>query len=230
MKPESILFWTAVVGDLVLFFYGVVFSFRAVKLFRENLAKSMWNASAACALLGLAMLLPWSLVVGDQHVGKNALMICLIVAPFVAAWKPLHKRFRTWAILVSYFFVLTGWMGVLSPNSPDDWMAMPLGLASSAVFLLFNRRKPVEQRKPTVAWMVIHGLWDQLAKEGVPPDEIERLKRLTPEERARLMAEIMKPIGLGLGPHNQDEDEDVPWWRNPIYSGLHGNIYNTDHL
>jgi hypothetical protein len=45
-----------------------------------------------------------------------------------------------------------------------------------------------------VAWAAIHGLWDQLAKEGIPADEIERLKKLTQEERARLMASLMASV------------------------------------
>lgn len=80
MKIESFLFWTAVAGDLVLFFYAGKHAFRAIKLFRENLAKSLWSASAACGLLGFAMLLPWSLVVGDPVIGRLALSVCAGVA------------------------------------------------------------------------------------------------------------------------------------------------------
>lgn len=65
--------------------------------------------------------------------------------------------------------------------------------AFAGVARLITSKRPTEQR-PTVAWMVVNGLWDRLAKEGLPAAEIERLKRLTPGERAELMASFSVPI------------------------------------
>lgn len=112
---------------------------------------------------------------------------------FILAWKPLHRRFRGWAIVAAYLillFVLATY-GDLKPD--ERWMSWLIA-ASSVLVLFANRQKPIEERRPTVAFMVVHGLWDMLAKEGLPPDEIERLKRLTPEERERLMAVLMRPV------------------------------------
>lgn len=108
---------------------------------------------------------------------------------FILAWRPLHRRFRGWAIVAAYLillFVLATY-GDLKPD--ERWMSWLIA-ASSVLVLLANRQKPIEERNFLVAFRVVHGLWDQLAKEGLPPDEIERLKRLTPEERERLMARL----------------------------------------
>lgn len=127
---------------------------------------------------------------------------------FILAWRPLHRRFRGWAIVAAYLillFVLATY-GDLKPD--ERWMSWLIA-ASSVLVLLANRQKPIEERDFTVAFMVVHGLWDQLAKEGLPPDEIERLKRLTPEERARLMAEISKPVYK----YDHPRPEDFwSWW------------------
>lgn len=209
MKIESFLFWTAVAGDLVLFFYAGKHAFRAIKLFRGDLAKSLRNASAACGLGGLAMLLPWSLWAGESVVGEVALVICLLLPPLVIAWEPLYRRFRAKAILSSYCGLLCGLM-LIGPflvgkgTSIAQVLFSAIFLTVAVLILKDGRRKPIEQRKPTVAWMVVNGLWDQLAKEGLPADEIERLKRLTPEERARLMAEIMRPVFTYNHPRVED--------------------------
>lgn len=124
----------------------------------------------------------------------NRLIAVALIVLLVLIWKPLHRRFRWWAIIfASLGFAIGGFLALIA-RTPGEIFAVAFLIAGSIAALYGGRQKPIEQRKPTVAWMVIHGLWDQLAKEGLPPDEIERLKRLTPEERAGLMAEIMKPV------------------------------------
>lgn len=142
------------------------------------------------AIFGLFFLI-YAFYAGPQFViGSLKLIIMLVLA--VLAWKPLHKRFRAWAILYLYFFIMT-FVGVglkedvsLSELTP----ALLGGLALSGFFLLIGRQKPIEQREPSVAFLVLHGCWDALAEKGVPADEIERLKRLTREERAALWASL----------------------------------------
>jgi len=117
-----------------------------------------------------------------------------MIVLFVLIWKPLHRRFRWWAIIFASFgFALGGFLALIA-RTPGEIFAVVFLIAGSIAALYEGRQKPIEERRPTVAWMVVNGLWDQLAKEGLPPDEIERLKRLTPEERARLMAELKRPV------------------------------------
>lgn len=124
----------------------------------------------------------------------NRLIGVALIALFILIWKPLHKRFRWWAIIFASFgFALGGFLALIA-RTPGEIFAVVFLIAGSIAALYEGRQKPIEERRPTVAWMVVNGLWDQLAKEGLPPDEIERLKRLTPEERARLMAELKRPV------------------------------------
>lgn len=116
-----------------------------------------------------------------------------MLALFILAWKPLHRRFSGWAIVAAYMMFLFALAILGSVKSHEQWV--PVLVVVIGILVLFaNRQKPIEKRKPTVAWAVIHGLWDQLEKEGLPPDEIERLKRMTVDERARLMAELRRPL------------------------------------
>jgi hypothetical protein len=112
-----------------------------------------------------------------------------LFALFILAWKPLHRRFRGLGILCAYLlFALAMVAPIFAPHDRDTWSAFFMLVVMAILTLLMYRQKPIEERRPTVAWAVIHGLWDQLAKDGIPADEIERLKKLTQEERARLMA------------------------------------------
>lgn len=123
----------------------------------------------------------------------NRLIGVALIALFILIWKPLHKRFRWWAIiLASFCFGLGGFLAFFA-RTPVEIFVVAFLIAGGIASLYEGRQKPIEQRKPTVAWMVIHGLWDQLAKEGLPADEIDRLKRLTPEEKARLMETFKVP-------------------------------------
>lgn len=123
----------------------------------------------------------------------NRLIAVALIVLLVLIWKPLHRRFRGWAIIFASFgFALGGFLALIA-RTPGEIFAVAFLIAGSIAALYGGRQKPIEQRKPTVAWMVIHGLWDQLAKEGLPADEIERLKRLTPEEKMGLMAAIRAP-------------------------------------
>jgi hypothetical protein len=110
-----------------------------------------------------------------------------LLALFILAWKPLHHRFQGWAVLCAYlFFAFAMVAPIFEPHGRDTWKAFFVWMAVAALVLLANRQKPIEERSPIVAWMVVHGLWDQLAEVGISADEIERLKKLTPEELARL--------------------------------------------
>jgi hypothetical protein len=118
-----------------------------------------------------------------------------MVVVFILAWKPLHRRFRGWSVLSAYLlFALAMAAPIFAPHEHDAWKAFFVCMAAATITLLTGRQKPIEERRPTVAWAAIHGLWDQLAKDGIPADEIERLKKLTPEERARLMASLMASV------------------------------------
>jgi hypothetical protein len=151
-----------------------------------------------------------------------------MIVLFILIWKPLHRRFRWWAIIFASFgFALGGFLALIA-RTPGEIFAVVFLIAGSIAALYEGRQKPIEERRPTVAWMVVNGLWDQLAKEGLPPDEIERLKRLTPEERARLMEQIKRPLGGGQwfhGPHGQLEY--AKWggdpYNDPIYDYLPSN-------
>lgn len=135
-----------------------------------------------------------------------------MLALFLLGWKPLHRRFRGWAIVAAYmmFLFAVASMGSVKPHA--QWV--PVFFAVIGILVLFaNRQKPIEERRPTVEWAVIHGLWDQLEKQGLPRNEIERLKRLTPEERAALMAEIRVPL-----------KREKPRWE----PSEHFDIYNGD--
>jgi len=91
-------------------------------------------------------------------------------------------------------------MVIIAPERSKAWLAFSISAVAAILFLLTNRQKPIEERRPTVAWMVVHGLWNQLAKEGLPANEIERLKKLTPEERARLGESFRVPAKVTRKP------------------------------
>lgn len=139
-----------------------------------------------------------------------------VLALFILVWKPLHKRFKAQAIIVFYLMIaLAASVCVViafDPRHIKDWWVPVFCLAAGLAWLLSFKQEPPEH-KPTVAWAVIHGLWDQLEKEGLPSDEIERLKRMTPEERAALMAAIRVPL-----------KRERPRWE----PSEHCDIYNGD--
>lgn len=85
MTIEQLLFCLAVFGNLILFYYTLQVGCRAIKLVRSgDRFGALCKASAASALAGLTVLLPWTLLSGDQVVGKLALVICLLT-PFVVS-------------------------------------------------------------------------------------------------------------------------------------------------
>jgi hypothetical protein len=155
----------------------------------------------------------------------------LMTVVFVFAWKPLRRRFRGWAVLCAYlFFTVAATVVLVAPDHPRAWLAFSLNALAAILFLLANRQKPIEERRPTVAWMVVHGLWDQLAKEGLPAGEIERLKRLTPEERANLMASLMASVERAkMGVLRKKVADDPDYWcpggPDDYYTSL--SPYNT---
>jgi hypothetical protein len=148
-----------------------------------------------------------------------------LFALFILAWKPLHRRFRGWAIIRAYLlFALAMAAPIFAPHEHNTWEAFFICMAAATLTLLTNRHKPIEERRPTVAWAAIHGLWDQLAKEGIPADEIERLKKLTQEERARLMAPLLASVERAKrGVLQKKVADDPDYWS---YGGL--DDYYTD--
>jgi len=83
MTIEQLLFCLAVFGNLILFYYTIKVGFRATRLVRSSdRFGALCKAWAASALAGLTVLLPWTLLSGDQVVGKLALVTCLLT-PFV---------------------------------------------------------------------------------------------------------------------------------------------------
>lgn len=155
-----------------------------------------------------------------------------VFAVFAVGWKPLHKRFRAWAILAAYFFMLLGVLSVVSPEKPDDWQALPLALVFAAVFLFFNRQKPIEQGRSDLVFMILNGHWDLLAKSGVPADEIERMKRLTQEERAAL-AESLRSTrcgGVGRGHKGLSGYDYRPGGQNDDWGYTYSYGYGVSHI
>jgi len=83
MTTEKLLFCLALFGNLILFYYTIKVGFQATRLVRSgDRFGALGKAPAASALAGLTGLLPWTLLSGDQVVGKLALLICLLT-PFV---------------------------------------------------------------------------------------------------------------------------------------------------
>lgn len=176
------------------------------------------------------------LVGGEQSMLPRFMAIVWLVLAFLV-WKLLHKWFRTWAILFSYFQVSAPL--IILPSDPsaslsDLWWLLFIAFAFSAIVLLFNRRKPIEQRGPDLASMIINGHWDLLAKEGVPADEVARLKRLTREERAALWAALIAPWERLKAEGELEYEKRLDEWEddlltNPAYSSTTiANAYNDD--
>ncbi|WP_126448300.1 hypothetical protein [Sulfuricystis multivorans] len=196
MNIESVLLYSAFAGDLLMIGYGIKKLIDAIgDLRNRRLSPALWGLSKACALFGLGMLLPSLLVYGAltgdnqyRELGKMAIVVSLLAIPSIP-FLILKKWFRLQAIVLASFGLVTAI--AFSVDGSFLWAAF--FIVGSIAALYEGRQKPIEQRKPTVAWMVVHGLWDQLEKEGLPADEIERLKKLTPEERERLMAFIRRP-------------------------------------
>jgi hypothetical protein len=146
----------------------------------------------------------------------------LMIVVFALAWKPLRRRFRGWAVLSAYLlFTVAATVVLVAPDHPRVWLAFSLNVLAAILILLTSRQgigDRLEERSPTVAWMVVHGLWDQLAKAGVPAGEIERLKRLPAEERANLMARLMasaerarRRVREQVSPKKREYDPDHDW-------------------
>lgn len=181
------------------------------RILREHLA-----LVGAVAFLGLFFVFN-----GGEHFMLSRLVMIAWLVLAVLAWKPLHKRFRAWAILFSYFQVSLPLILLSDPSASLSGLLRGLFLvfAISAIVLLFNRQKPIEQRRPDLAFMILNGHWELLAKNGVPADEIERMKRLTQEERGALMASLKVRHGKTTGA--RDRHDELLY--DPIYSELPGN-------
>lgn len=129
---------------------------------------------------------------GEAATGRAILVSAFL--PLVLIWKPLRKRFGGWAIFAAYVSMALGIALVVVSKKPYDWVAPVFFTTAIAGLVLYSGRlKPIEQRRTDVAFCVTHGLWDQLEELGLPSNEIERLKKLSPEERAGLMASFKKP-------------------------------------
>ena len=152
-----------------------------------------------------------------------------MIVLFVLAWKPLHNRFTAQAIIV--FYLLSGLSVPLAVMIYDDpghakdlWV--PLFAVASGAMWLFTFKREVRSFIPATSyWKVVQGLWHELEKEGLPPNQIERLKRMTPEERAReLRASIIRAQTKAKQAKWKPDDEDDDWviYMNP-YSYDYGN-------
>ena len=175
------------------------------RILREHLA-----LVGAAAFLGLFFVFGLG---GGERVMLTRFMMIVWLVLMVLAWKPLHKRFQAWAILSAYFLMSIPLALVSDPSASLSGFLEGLlpALVISVVVLLFNRQKPIEQRMPSLAFMIINGHWELLAKNGVPADEIERMKRLTQEERAALWAALSKGKGSSRSQKmtsNRDDDDD----------------------
>lgn len=189
-----------------------------IRLFRSGkVSYALWIAAGVCAAIGFTLF--------DMNLLSAIVLLIL-------AWKPLHRRFQGWAILCAYLLsAIAAAIVITAPERPNDWLAFSINAVAAILVLLTNRQKPIEERKPSVAWMVIHGLWNSLEKEGLPAGEIERLKRLTPEDRARLMASIRTPQKT-KGKKNQrsifdDDNDDL--LTHPAYSDFSCNVWHDSH-
>lgn len=192
------------------------------RVLREHLA-----LVGAAAFLGLFFVFNG----GEQFMLSRLVMIAWLVLA-VLAWKPLHKRFRAWAILFAYFQMSLPLILLSDPSASLSGLLRGLFLvfAISAIVLLFNRQKPIEQRRPDLAFMILNGHWELLAKNGVPADEIERMKRLTQEERAALWAALSKGRGTSRAQKSAQDRELDEWVDelrvNPAYSSSLGNVHH----
>ncbi|WP_333840937.1 hypothetical protein [Pelomicrobium sp.] len=152
---------------------------------------SVGKAIVAATAIGLIAWFVASAVNGEAATGRAILVAAFV--PLVLIWKPLRKRFSGWAIFAAYVLMALGIALVVVSKKPYDWVAPFLFTTAIAGLVLYSGRlKPIEQRRIDVAFCVTHGLWDQLEKQGIPPEEIEQLKKLSPEERAGLMASFKK--------------------------------------
>lgn len=154
---------------------------------------------------------------GGPHMTAYLSMIALFVL-MVLAWKPLRKRFKAWGIVWSCLAL--GALLFFNLGFVNSEPHIPLRaylyfnfvmLGCFVIFLLSSRPEPIEQRRPDLAFMILNGHWELLAKNGVPADEIERLKRLTREERAALWTASLKEWGGDSSAQkmtsNRDDDD-----------------------
>lgn len=194
------------------------------RVLREHLA-----LVCAAAFLGLFFVFN-----GGEHFMLSRLVMIAWLVLAVLAWKPLHKRFRAWAILFSYFQVSLPLILVSDPSaSLSNFLGvLLLALFFSAIVLLFNRQKPIEQRRPDLAFMILNGHWELLAKNGVPADEIERMKRLTQEDRAAL-AESLRSTrcgGVGRGHKGLSGYDYRPGGQNDDWGYTYSYGYGVSHI
>lgn len=61
---------------------------------------------------------------------------------FAVAWKPLHKRFRAWAILAAYFYMLLGVTVIVFHEKPDDWRVLTTAIFLAAISVFSVLQSP----------------------------------------------------------------------------------------
>lgn len=148
------------------------------------------------------------------------LVAAAMLALFVLAWKPLHKRFKAQAIIIFYLMVASAAgmvvIMIFEPRHLKDWWVPVFCLAAGLAWLLSFRREVTSFIPATSYWKIVQGSWRELELEGLPPNQIERLKRMTPEERKRL---VLNEIAYQSALNNVKRPRWEPSEHCDIYNG-----------
>jgi hypothetical protein len=90
---DYMLFWLAVLGNLVLAFSAFRFGFLSIGCFARNEISCGFNKLALTVFLfALTVLFPESLISGDRESGKLGLIVCLLTPFIVMVIKILPMR------------------------------------------------------------------------------------------------------------------------------------------
>lgn len=144
MNTELMLFWLAVLGDLVLFYYVTKMVLRTIGSFaRSEKTAGLWRLSAACVLSGLAVLPLASLTAWRAPAGF-ALWVCL-AAPTWSLWAPA-KKLIAWVPKSTAGIVLLGAAVPCAINR--DWTLFPLACLAVAGVWAHVVAKAIPAKRP----------------------------------------------------------------------------------
>lgn len=170
MTTELLLFWLAVVGDLLLLYYtGKVGLLAARRFLKGDTAGTVRYACSALALAVITGFFPWALVSGARDIGKLALLIC-IFTPFVVSMAKLWPSAKGWIARPPMLAadVLIVFMLLVFFASADWAWFWAAGILMAVAWIVARK---LESRRPTAVLLDIKGetLSDPFGSKNIHP-------------------------------------------------------------
>ena len=148
MTTELLLFWLAVVGDLVLLYYtGKLGLLAARRFLKGDTAGTVRYACSALALAVITGLFPWALVSGARDIGKLALLIC-IFTPFVVSMAKLWPSAKGWIARIPMLaadVLIVGTLLVFFASGDWAWF-WAAGIVMAVAWIVARKLNPPKPR------------------------------------------------------------------------------------